>query len=133
MGELGGVEPGSGRLVPELAAGLEPKLQDALDHPIRREILRRLGDGRALRELARQLAPVGIGQVNYHLVVLRQSEVVVPAGEGSLVDGRPRYESTLVDDAKVERVLSATEEWDREQREKAGRHVAPLRRGLGGE
>lgn len=131
MGKPECIEPGSGRLAAALAATLEPRLQDALDHPVRREVLRRLnacGEGGTAHEIVPDLQPIGIRQVNYHLHVLARDEIVVP--DGSAAPGeRPAYISTVVEEPQVLKVLRATEEWDREQRDVAARGVASLRNG----
>jgi len=91
------------RLPGALAARLEPKLQDALDHRVRRELLRSLNRGgrsRSTAELRAELRAVRPSQLRYHLQVLRRSGVV--AG-----------------DEKVKAVLRATERIDREQSEAA--------------
>lgn len=130
MGKPECSEPGSGRLAAELAATLEPRLQDALDHPVRREVLRRLnecGEGGTARQIVPDLRPIGISQVNYHLQVLARDEIVVFDGFGP-GDG-PAYISTVVEEPQVLKVLRATEEWDREQRDVAARGVASSRKG----
>lgn len=131
MGKPECIDPESGRLAAELAATLEPRLQDALDHPVRREVLRRLnerGEGGTAHQIVPNLLPIGISQVNYHLHVLVRDEVVVPAGSGSSGERRA-YISTVAEESQVLKVLGATEEWDREQRDVAARGVAALRRG----
>ena len=110
-----------GRLTTELAASLEPHLQDALNHPLRREILRvlRTGEGsRGVTAILGGLAPLSRSDVSYHLEILRSSDVVVlddvrpgPAG------GERFYESTVREDAQVAAALRATAAFDREHRE----------------
>lgn len=112
-----------GRLAERLAAGLEPKLQDALDHPIRRELLRTLNEGRRFRNIAEigiALRAFRPAQLGYHLRVLQRSGAIasVPV-DLSTGQARPRYASQVGDDMRVRAVLRATEQWDRERREAA--------------
>jgi len=114
-------ESSEDRLPGQFAASLDPKLQDALDHPVRREVLRTLSCGarsRSTTEIHAQLQVFRPSQLYYHLQVLRRSGAVVaiPAGNAG---GRPRYASELVEDGEVRAVLRATERQDREQREAA--------------
>jgi DNA-binding transcriptional ArsR family regulator len=128
------VEPGSGRLAAEAAARLEPKLQHALNHPIRREVLRRLnGSGEACTavQLAAGMEPVELSQVSYHLQVLVRSGVAASDGAGPFSES-PSYMDTVLD-AEALALLRETEEWDREQREAAARGVGVLQGGQGGE
>jgi Helix-turn-helix domain len=99
---------------------LEAEVQDALDHPVRREILRSLKDGDRPRtpvELAVRLAPFSIGQVNYHVQVLAGAGAVVgrdvsPSGGLPVVSG-------VCDKPQVIAVLQATERGDQERRQAA--------------
>lgn len=110
-----------GRLSAHLAAPLEPKLQDALDHPIRREVLRTLNQGRRSRsvaEIGSELRGFRLSQLGYHLQVLRRSGTVASVPPGlSAGQSRARYASAVCDDGQVRAVLRATEQWDRERRE----------------
>jgi DNA-binding transcriptional ArsR family regulator len=127
------VEPGSGRLAAEAAARLEPKLQHALNHPIRREVLRRLNGSNEACTAIRLVAgmePVELSQVNYHLQVLVRSGVVA-ADESEPFVERPAYIDTVLN-AQALAVLRETEEWDRGQRETAG-GAAALHGGQSGE
>lgn len=119
MGKLECAESDDGRLSADLAAMLEPELQDALDHPVRREILRGLnGRGRARTpaELAARLAPLSLSQINYHLQVLAGGGAIV--GSGGDGGGAP-YLSDVSDKPQVIAVLQATERADRERRRAA--------------
>jgi DNA-binding transcriptional ArsR family regulator len=120
-----------GRLSARLAAPLEPKLQDALDHPIRREVLRTLNQGgrsRSVAEIGTELPAIPLGQLGYHLQVLRRSGAVasLPAELDAGVC-RARYASEVFDDGQVRAVLRATEQWDRRRRESvAATNGSPL-------
>jgi len=127
MGKADFVEAEDGRLAASLAARLEPSLQDALDHPVRREVLRTLNHGEhdwSVAEIGAQL-PFRLSQLTYHLQVLRRSGTVVskPAGI-SATRGRTHYASVVAGDGHVRSVLRATERWDRERREAAARRSA---------
>jgi hypothetical protein len=131
MGKADSVEAGDGRLSAHLAAALGPKLQDALDHPVRREVLRGLNRSersRSISEIGAELPAFRLGQLNYHLQVLRQSGTVAsePADAG-MGQVRAQYGSEVAGDGQVRAVLRATEQWDREQREAAaGASASPL-------
>lgn len=121
MGKPDYSEPEDGRLPATLAATLEPRLQDALAHPVRREILRSLNGGRDActpAELAVWLAPFSLSQVVYHLRVLAGSEIVGPAAGEGLFGGLP-YVSGVSGESRVVAVLQATREGDRQRRELA--------------
>lgn len=95
-----------GRLADELAAILEPKLQDALNHPTRREILRVLHASEqpcSVTEILGKLSPLKRSEVSYHLTVLRNCGAVT---------GDSRYRSSVADDPKVRAALRATERED---------------------
>ncbi len=100
-----------GRLADELAAILEPKLQDGLNHPTRRDILRVLHASEqpsSVAEILSKLPPLKRGEVSYHLQVLRNCGAVV---------GDDLCRSAVADDSKVRAVLRATEREDRRCRE----------------
>jgi DNA-binding transcriptional ArsR family regulator len=130
MGKADSVEGGDGRLSARMAAMLEPKLRDALDHPVRRELLRALSqDGRAknVTELGADLGGFRLSQIGYHLQVLRRSGSVVSTGGPGIDRNRPRYASQVAADGQVRAVLRATERWDRERREAAlSKGASPL-------
>jgi DNA-binding transcriptional ArsR family regulator len=124
MDEADAVMGEDGRLPAYLAAALEARLQDALDHPVRREVLRVLDSGkqpRSIVELAAELRHCTLGQLNYHLQVLSRSGLVAsePAGVGPRAE-HARYASEVLGDAQVLAVLEATKAWDRERREALG-------------
>lgn len=109
-----------GRLADELAATLEPKLQDALNHPTRREILRVLHASErpcSVSAMLGKLSPLSRGEVRYHLHVLMDCEAVLRDGtRPALGGGEGLYSSELADDRKVRAVLRATERQDRKCR-----------------
>jgi len=115
MGKADSGEAEDGRLSPQLAATLEPRFQDALDHPVRREILRSLdrgGRSGCLTELGAELPELRLSRLSYHLQVLRRSGAVA---------------SEVAGDGQVRAVLRATEQGDRERREAAaGASGSPL-------
>lgn len=109
-------ELSSGRLPAEMAERLRPELQDALDHPLRREILRRLngsGRGRTAVELASSLRPFRLSQVNYHMLVLDCDGAVIATGN-SPTGGRS-YVCDLSSEPEVVDVLQATQRCDRDR------------------
>jgi DNA-binding transcriptional ArsR family regulator len=114
------VEAEEGRLPARLVATMAVELQDALDHPARREILRVLNRSRrpqSLLELAPELSPYAPSQVRYHLQVLRQAGLVASErGYSGSSRGHDRYASEVSADAQVLSVLRATREADRERR-----------------
>jgi DNA-binding transcriptional ArsR family regulator len=126
MGKADVVETGDGRLPAALAASLEPKLQDALGHPVRREVLRALhGDERArsVAEIDAQL-PFRSGQLGYHLQVLRRLGAVASKPAGASARRETEFASAVCGDGRVRSVLRATERWDRERREIAAKASA---------
>ncbi|HET9593867.1 MAG TPA: helix-turn-helix domain-containing protein [Solirubrobacterales bacterium] len=123
------VEAGDGRLSTRLAETLDPKLQDALDHPVRREVLRTLnrsGRSRAVSELGVELNGFPLSQLNYHLQVLAQLGTV-GADSTHLRFGQAHahYASEVSDRKEVLVVLRATERLDRERRQAAASASAP--------
>jgi DNA-binding transcriptional ArsR family regulator len=104
------IEPGDGRLPSALVVGLDHKVQHALNHPIRRELLRCLNREAplTLRQLASDLPSATLSGMSYHLKVLATYGAARVAGEGA-----PTYMSALTEEADVLVVLQATEEWDR--------------------
>lgn len=115
------VDGQDGRLSTRLAETLDPKLQDALDHPVRREVLRSLNRSRrsrAVSELGVELNEFPLSQLNYHLQVLTQLGTVGPDSTHLIRVGQPHahYASEVSDHKGVLLVLRATERWDRERR-----------------
>lgn len=120
MGKADSVEGVDGRLSARMAAMLDPKLQDALDHPVRRELLRTLSQGGGAKNVAEIGADLGgfrLSQLVYHLQVLRRSGSVISTGGPGVDRNHPRYVSQVAGDGQVRAVLRATERWDRERRE----------------
>jgi DNA-binding transcriptional ArsR family regulator len=113
--------PPEDHLPGQLAAKLEPKLQDALDHPARREVLRTLNRSaraQSTSELRAELQALRPTQLRYHLGVLRRSGVVVKdPTDLNLAGQAARYASEVIGDGEVRAILRATERQDREQRE----------------
>jgi DNA-binding transcriptional ArsR family regulator len=111
-----------GRLGDELAAVLEPKVQDALDHPLRREILRVLHAKKqpcGFMELAGKLRPFARSQIIYHLRVLEGAGAVFADGTQPALSGRETiYRSALAEDAGALAALEATELPDRKRRQR---------------
>ena len=114
MGKPDCSEPPDGRLPAELVGSLEPELRDALNHPIRREILRSLngvGGASTPAELARRLGSFCLSQVNYHVQVLAGDGAVV--AEGDSPAGGRSYVSDVARESEVTDVLEAMRERDR--------------------
>jgi len=103
----------------ELTELLPPRLERALGHPLRRQILRALNrdhdGGLNALELASSVEPAtGATQLNYHAGVLETCDLirVVEAGAASVSGGR-RYASTASRDVQIVAILAATERGDR--------------------
>jgi hypothetical protein len=101
-----------GALSAELAATLEPRIQDALNHPVRRQVLRVLhwrGEPLDIAELHDQLPYLSRGALSYHLQVLQDSgsmvEVAVRPGPAG-VEREP--DSALLSDGDAMRALEVT-------------------------
>jgi len=111
-----------GRLSDDLATMLKPQLRNALDHPVRREVLRALCRGRGPRsvvELDTELRGYRRSQLGYHLQVLCQSGSVASSPVSAEGSDHVRYASEVHGDRSVQAVLRATEGGDRERREAA--------------
>jgi DNA-binding transcriptional ArsR family regulator len=109
-----------GRLADELAVTLEPTLQDALNHPTRRSILRVLHQQESscsVTAIVGKLAPVRRSEIVYHLQVLQDCGAVFVDGTRPAPGGRDSvYLSSLADDGKVQGALRATERQDHKRR-----------------
>jgi DNA-binding transcriptional ArsR family regulator len=119
MAVAGFIGAGDDRLFARLAARLDPELQGALNHPVRREVLRSLNRGGRpsdFAEVAIDLPGFPRNQLRYHLAVLRQSGAIAAIGVSPELS-HPRFTSQVRDDERVRAVLRATEARDREQRE----------------
>jgi class 3 adenylate cyclase len=129
MGKVHSFQREDGRLPPRLVAALDREHQDALDHPVRREVLRTLHrPGRRWSgiEIWAELQPFQLSQVSYHLHVLRRSGLVVsnPLGTDS---AQAHYVSKVVGDGKVRAVLRETEKEDKDRTAAAAEaHASPL-------
>jgi DNA-binding transcriptional ArsR family regulator len=112
-----------GRLTDEVAATLPPPLQDALNHPTRRDILRVLHASEqpsSVSGILDKLPSLKHGEVRYHLQVLQGAGAVLGDGALSDIGGRDAfYRSALADDHKALEVLRATEREDRKCRQRS--------------
>jgi len=120
----GGLTADDGRLGPDLLASLEISLQDALNHPTRRDILRVLseeGRSRSVSEIVAGLAPLRRSEVAYHAQVLKESECVAVDGTRPAVVGREQVFASLVAGSdQVQLILRATRHSDQDHRERTG-------------
>ena len=106
------------RLPDELATALEPQLRHALEHPLRREILRVLHQDvdhpQSIEGIASHLTDLSLGQAHYHARVLEQPEAIVVADVLPSPDGDLRlYASAVAEDSGVLAALRATQQHDR--------------------
>jgi len=106
-----------GRLPIELAELLSPPAQHALNHPLRREIMRSLHQSEGTRSAAEivstKLPRTGVTLVNYHAGVLANCKLIDLATTEAAGDGLVRrYASTVSDDVQIIAVLGATEPLD---------------------
>src|SRR3954466_14561427 len=119
MGKPESVAAEDGRLSAALAAKLTPKLQDALGHPVRREILRTLNRSErwwSAAEIRAQLT-YDSSQLDYHLRVLGCAGAIASPTPGVAADrDRTQYVSEVSNDGHVQSVLRATGGWDGEQK-----------------
>ena len=117
----GGLTADDGRLGADLLATLEPGLQDALNHPTRRDILRVLhGEKRAcsVTEIVGDLVPLRRGEVAYHAQVLKDSECVGVDGSRPAPGGREQVLASLVSSSdQVQTILRATRHSDQSHRQ----------------
>ena len=116
----------NGRLADELAATLEPRLQDVLNHPTRREILRIIHASDrpcSVSEILDKLPPLARGEVSYHVRVLRNAGSVFDDGTRPAPGGREvLYRSALRSEAGVTAALWVTEQLDGRRRKAADEH-----------
>jgi len=125
----GGLTADDGRLGAEVLAGLEMGLQDALNHPTRRDILRVLHEeSRAcsVTEIVGDLAPLRRSEVAYHAQVLKDSECVGVDGFRVAPGGREQVLASLVAASdQVQLILRATRHTDQSHRERTGADHSP--------
>lgn len=97
---------------------LAPHLKWALDHPVRRRMLRALNDdGKAqtLEELTTLIPGTNISTIGYHALALEECgtvSVTVSLAEPATGQAGNRYASNIGDDQAVRQVLSQTRECD---------------------
>jgi hypothetical protein len=124
-----GLTADDGRLGADLLATLEPGLQDALNHPTRRDILRVIHeDGRpcSVSAIVADLAPLKRGEVAYHAQVLKDSECVVVAGSRPAPGGPEQTLASFVAASEqVLAVLRSTRHADRNLRRRAPAESSP--------
>ncbi len=103
----------------ELTELLPPRLERALGHPLRRQILRLLNrdreGGLSALELASSVEPAtGVTQLNYHASVLETCDLIrIVETETASAGGGRRYASTASRDVQIVAILAATERGDR--------------------
>lgn len=89
-----------------------PSLENALEHPTRREILRVLiasDKAKTVRDLAELVPTVSISSLSYHLLVLDREGCLSRTGEIGLDDGRlPAYAPTVAENQFVLDILNGT-------------------------
>jgi DNA-binding transcriptional ArsR family regulator len=104
------------KLPPELTETLVPHQRRALEHPIRRQLLRclnRTHEAQTLADLGECVPDVGISTISYHILVLQQCGFVSVSPE------LPRpgrvghsFSSNIADDRVVTVALDATLQLD---------------------
>lgn len=104
------------KLPPEVVEGLAPHQQRALDHPIRRQILRVLtrdAKPQSLVDLCEGIPGTSISTIGYHLLVLEECGFVsvsgVLTGPG---DAERHFASNVADNRVVTVALQETEQLD---------------------
>lgn len=104
------------KLPPEVVEGLAPHQQRALDHPIRRQILRVLGRSatpQTLVAICEGIPDTSISTIGYHLLVLEECAFVsvsgVLTGPG---DAERHFASNVADNRVVILALRETQELD---------------------
>jgi DNA-binding transcriptional ArsR family regulator len=105
------------RLPIEFAELLDPPVEHALNHPLRRDILRALNqsDGpRSAGEIATESLPkTAVTLINYHASVLETCDIVrIAEDEPSGRSLSRRYASNVANDAQIVAILGATEPLD---------------------
>lgn len=104
------------KLPPEVVEGLAPHQQRALDHPIRRQILRvlsRSAKPQTLADLCEGIPDTSVSTIGYHLLVLEECAFVsvsgVLTGPG---DAERHFASNIADNRVVMLALQETQELD---------------------
>ena len=104
------------KLPPEVVDGLAPHQQRALDHPLRRQILRVLSRGansQTLGEIGEGIPDTGTSTIGYHLLVLEECAFVsvsgILTGNG---DTERHFASNVADNRVVMLALRETQELD---------------------
>jgi DNA-binding transcriptional ArsR family regulator len=97
---------------------VEMNVPDALNHPIRRQILRILidsGEPRDSREIiAAGLPDLSVSAVGYHARVLESAGMISRSDVGAAgEESTYRYAATAVDDPEIVTLLESTRDTDR--------------------
>ena len=125
----GGLTADDGRLGPDLLASLEIGLQDALNHPTRRDILRVLSEdnrSRSVSEIVDGLAPLRRSEVAYHAQVLKDSECVGVEGSRPAPGGHEQVLASRVTRSnEVMLILRVTRHSDQDHRERTAAVQSP--------
>jgi hypothetical protein len=125
----GGLTADDGRLDDDVLASLEIALQDALNHPTRRDILRALHEerrSRSVTEIVGELAPLRRSEVAYHAQVLKDSECVGVDGSRPAPGGREQILASLVATSdQVQLILRATRHTDQNHRQRTETDKSP--------
>lgn len=94
---------------------LEPKVRQALSHPLRRQIVRVLNDGSAqtTSDLRGTVPAENLGVLHYHVLVLEQAGVIRGSDLWNDVEAPTRsYVTEVAADATVASLLKATQPLD---------------------
>lgn len=107
------------RLPASLVRALTPEVRHALNHPVRRRILRTLNDSQTARTpaaIATLIHPTpGMSVLGYHLRVLEQLGCIRSPAPGTAASGKAPtlYESNVADEEQITSILQATRQLDR--------------------
>lgn len=106
------------KLPSQLAAELSPTVRDALDHPVRRQILRALNESsepRSPSEIATMTLPhTSVSVISYHAQVLKTCDSVAVAGTREIQGAAAcLYASKVAGNEQVAAILQATRGLDR--------------------
>jgi Helix-turn-helix domain len=94
---------------------LEPKMRQALSHPLRRQIVRALNEGSAQTtgDLREALLTDSLAALHYHVLVLERADVIRGGELWNSVDTPTRsYVTEVATDAAVASLLKATQPLD---------------------